>query len=390
MTGAKKLCIDLLKKAGVTVGGAEPHDIQVHDERLYARVLRQGSVGLGEAYMDGWWDAPALDAFMARVLGARLSEKVAFNASTAWLFVKSHLINMQSRKRAFTVGEEHYDLGNDLYEAMLDSRMVYTCGYWSGTPAAENLDEAQEAKLDLVCRKVGLKAGDRILDIGCGWGSFAKFAAEKYGASVVGVTVSVEQAALARQRCEGLPVEIRVQDYREVHEEFDHLVSLGMFEHVGVKNYQTYFEVARRCLKDGGLFLLHTIGANDSRSATDAWIEKYIFPGGVIPSIAQIGKAIEKKFVMEDWHNFGPDYDKTLMAWFHNFDKAWLVPSGLLQGASRGVEGPRLREKYGDRFYRMWKYYLLVCAGAFRARKLNLWQVVLSKEGILGGYRSVR
>jgi len=321
--------------------------------------------------MDGWWDAPILDQFFYKVLGAHLDQK--FHLTTAFILsvAKAHIFNLQSGSRAFVVGEEHYDLGNDLYEAMLDKRMVYTCGYWKD---AKTLDEAQEAKLDLVCKKIGLKKGDRILDIGCGWGSFAKYAAEKYEASVVGITVSKEQAVLARERCSGLPVEIRVQDYRDVDEEFDHIVSLGMFEHVGVKNYRTYFEVARRCLKDGGLFLLHTIGGNVSGHSTDPWIEKYIFPGGMLPSVAQIGKASEKLFVMEDWHNFGADYDKTLMAWFANFDSAW----------------PTLKEKYGDRFYRMWKYYLLSCAGGFRARDFSLWQIVLSKEGVEGGYKSIR
>ncbi|MFA5996712.1 MAG: cyclopropane fatty acyl phospholipid synthase [Candidatus Paceibacterota bacterium] len=371
MASARAFVEDLLKTADVTIGGNRPQDITVHDDRLFNRVIRYGTLGLGEAYMDGWWDAKDIDAFIYKVLSAHLEEEIRFNVASVFAIAKAFLFNLQSSTRAFVVGEAHYDLGNDLYEAMLDKRMVYTCGYWKD---ATTLDEAQEAKLDLVCRKIGLKKGDRILDIGCGWGSFAKFAAKKYGATVVGITVSVEQAALARERCQGLPVEIRVCDYREVHEEFDHIVSLGMFEHVGVKNYRTYFEVARRCLKPNGLFLLHSIGDNISRVTSDPWITKYIFPGGVIPSVHQIGEASEGLFVMEDWHNFGPDYDTTLMAWFKNFDTAW----------------PTLRATYGDRFYRMWKYYLLSCAGAFRARKIHLWQIVLSPSGIPGGYTSVR
>ncbi len=375
MASAKTFFERLLKKADVKEGGERPQDIAVHDARLYDRVLRYGSLGLGEAYMDGWWDANELDAFIAKVLTAHLDKAVRFDIKTLMAVAKARIINLQSTKRAFTVGEEHYDLGNDLYEAMLDRRMAYTCGYWSSpTTRAKDLNDAQEQKLDLACRKIGLKKGDRILDIGCGWGSFALWAAEKYGAEVVGITVSVEQAALARERYAGLPVLIRVQDYRDVCEPFDHIVSLGMFEHVGPKNYLDYFKMANRCLKDGGLFLLHTIGSNVSMNIADPWIEKYIFPGGVLPSIVQIGKAIEGLFVMEDWHSFGPDYDTTLMAWFRNFDAAW----------------PKLHAKYGDRFYRMWKYYLLSCAGAFRARDIELWQIVLSKEGIPGGYRSLR
>lgn len=382
MTSARAFIEPLLQKADVRIGGSRPQDILVHDERLFNRVIRQGTLGLGEAYMDGWWDADALDAFIRAVLVGRLEEKFKLTLPSVLAILKAFIFNQQSGKSAFKVGEVHYDLGNDLYEAMLDKRMVYTCGYWSGTPAAATLDEAQEAKLDLVCRKIGLQKGDRVLDIGCGWGSFAKYAAERYGASVIGITVSKEQAALAEKRCKGLPIEIRVQDYRDVNpstvlgagEKFDHIVSLGMFEHVGVKNYRVYFEVARRCLKDDGLFLLHTIGYRRSELTSDPWITKYIFPGGALPSLAQIGKAIEDLFLVEDLHNFGADYDKTLMAWFTNFDGAW----------------PVLREKYGERFYRMWKYYLLTCAGAARAREMQLWQVVLSPHGVPGGYRSVR
>ena len=379
MASARTLVEGLLKKADVTIGGSRPWDITVHDERFFNRVVRHGSLGLGEAYMENWWDANSVDAFIHKVLTAHLDKDIQVNFASIFTIAKSFIFNLQSKSRAFIVGEAHYDLGNDLYKAMLDKRMVYTCGYWKDT---KTLDDAQEAKLDLVCRKIGLKSGDKILDIGCGWGSFAKFAAEKYGASVVGITVSKEQAALARERCKELSVEIRVRDYRDVNEKFDHIVSLGMFEHVGYKNYRKYFEIANRCLKDDGLFLLHTIGSNFSVMTGNPWMEKYIFPNGMLPSISQIGRATEKLFVMEDWHNFGTDYDKTLMQWFKNFDSAWLAPSG--------VEGPSLKEKYGDRFYRMWKYYLLSFAGSFRARHIQLWQIVLSKNGVPGGYHSVR
>lgn len=371
MNSSQALIEGLLKKADVTIGGSRSQDIVVHDERFFNRVIRHGTLGLGEAYMDGWWDVNQLDVFINKVLVAHLDKEVRINFASIFTIAKAFLANQQSYKRAFKVGEVHYDLGNDLYEAMLDKRMVYSCGYWA---KATTLAEAQEAKLDLVCRKIGLQKGDRVLDIGCGWGSFAKYAAEKYGASVVGITVSKEQAALARERCKGLPVEIRVQDYRSLNEKFDHIISIGMFEHVGVKNYREYFAVARRCLKENGLFLLHTIGYARSQLTSDPWIEKYIFPGGMLPSIAQIGKAIEGLFLVEDVHNFGADYDPTLMAWSKNFDAAW----------------PKLRGKYGERFYRMWKYYLLSCAGVARAREMQLWQIVLSPNGVPGGYRSVR
>jgi cyclopropane-fatty-acyl-phospholipid synthase len=221
-----------------------------------------------------------------------------------------------------------------------------------------------------------MEPGMRVLDIGCGWGSFLKYAAERYGVEGVGVTVSKEQAALARAECEGLPVEILLKDYRDVEGPFDRVVSIGMFEHVGRRNYRTYCEVVRRVMKKDGLSMLHTIGRNHSGSwgRCDAWINKYIFPNGELPSIKQIADAAEGLFVLEDLHGFGPMYDKTLMAWHANFENHWT----------------ELSERYDERFRRMWRYYLLVCAASFRARRIQLWQVVLSPHGVPGGYEPVR
>ncbi len=364
----------LLGPADVRIGGERASDLQVHDDRFYARVLAQGSLGLGESYMDGWWDAASLDGFLFRLLDARLDEQVHTLADIVEA-VRAWITNQQDRRRSFEVGERHYDLGNDLYAAMLGKRLVYSCGYWR---KADNLDDAQAAKLDLVCRKLGLAPGMRVLDIGCGWGEALKFAAERYGVSGVGVTVSKEQAEYARELCAGLPVEIRLQDYREIDERFDRAFSIGMFEHVGVKNYRTYFEVARRCLAedapDGGLFLLHSIGSNVSRNHTDPWIGKYIFPNSMLPSAAQITAACEGLFVIEDWHNFGTDYDRTLQAWRANVEAAW----------------ERLPPRYDERFQRMWRYYLSGAMASFRARRIQLWQVVLSPRGVPGGYIAPR
>jgi len=366
-----RFATELLEKADITVNGDKPWDIQVHDPRLWGRVLKQGNLGLGEAYMDGWWDVPALDQFIHKAVSARLERQIQFTWSDLLLMAKSYLFNMQSTSRASIVAEEHYDLDVEIYKSFLDPYNQYTCGYFKDT---EDLNVAQEQKLDLICRKLGLKAGDRVLDIGCGWGGFAKFAAEKYGAHVVGITLSKEQLAYAKEFTKGLPVELRLQDYRDVREQFDHIVSVGMIEHVGYKNYREFMQVAERCLKPDGLFLLHTIGYPESIVAGDAWMSKYIFPNGLTPSIAQLASAAEKLFIIEDLHNFGAYYDKTLMAWFKNFDKSW----------------SKLKEKYGERFYRMWKYYLLSCAGVFRSRNLELWQIVLSKNGVPGGYTSIR
>ena len=360
----------LLQYAGVTLNGPQPTDLQVHDKRLYARVFAHGSLGMGEAYMDGWWDAADLPGMFTKVLGAGLDEKLrTFEAIIAHL--KARFINMQRGEHAFEIGKAHYDLGNDLFHAMLGKRLVYSCGYWA---AADNLDDAQAAKLDLVCRKLRLKPGQRVLDIGCGWGEALKYAAEKYGVSGVGITVSQQQAEFATQLCAGLPIEIRLQDYREIDESFDAVYSIGMFEHVGGKNYRAYFEAVRRCLKEDGLSVLHCIGSNSAPAQPDPWIEKYIFPNSMIPVASQVAVALRDLFVVEDWHNFGADYDHTLSAWMANFTAAW----------------PTLSANYDERFRRMWMYYLASSAATFRARRDQLWQLVLSPHGVPGGYRVPR
>lgn len=362
----------LLFEAQITLNGPSDTDIQVMNPDFYNRILRDGVLGLGESYMDGWWEVQKPDEFFFRLVNANLHEKVK-NWKIIPLIIKAKILNPGKESKAFEVGQKHYDIGNKLFQKMLDKRMVYSCAYWK---EAKNLDEAQEAKLDLICRKLNLMPGMKVLDIGCGWGSFCKYAAQNYGVEVVGITISKEQAALARVSCEGLPVEIKLQDYRSLDTKilYDRVVSVGMFEHVGYQNYRTFMTTVRRLLKDDGLVLLHTIGGIKSQIATDPWTHKYIFPNAMLPSIAQIGESIERLFVMEDWHSFGAYYDKTLMAWYDNFERSW----------------DELKSDYDDRFYRMWKYYLLSCAGAFRARKNQLWQIVLSKKGVPNGYQSIR
>ena len=368
----QSLVKELLSLADIEINGSNTWDIQVHDERFYKRAVTEVELGLGESYMDGWWDVQKLDEMIYRIIRADLQNKVKHNYKVALQLASFYLINMQARRRAFIIGEKHYDLGNDLFQNMLDKRMNYSCAYWKD---AKTLDEAQANKLELICKKLYLKSGMCVLDIGCGWGAFGKYAVEKYGAEVVGVTVSKEQVALGKELCKGLPVEFRLQDYRDVNEKFDRIVSVGMIEHVGYRNYTEYFNIAAKNLKDNGLFLLHTIGEVRSTKATDAWTLKYIFPNGMLPSIAQLAKAVEGLFVIEDLHNIGADYDKTLMSWYDNFSSSW----------------DKIKNKYSDRFYRMWKYFLFSSAGAFRARRKNqLWQIVLSKGGVLDGYNSIR
>ena len=371
MTRHEDAIRSLLELAGIEINGTRPWDIQVNDERFYRRVLAYAHLGLGESYMDGWWDCEQLHTLIHKVLRAGLEQKVK-PLKLLLPVLTAKVVNLQKGSRSWQVGEHHYDLGNEMFRLMLDKRMVYSCGYWKD---ADDLEQAQEAKLDLVCRKIGLEPGMRVLDIGCGWGSFAKFAAEKYAAEVVGITVSREQIEVAQQMCSGLPVEFRYQDYRDVDGEFDRVVSIGMFEAVGVKNFGTFMKVAERCLKPDGLFLLHTIGTNTTATAVDAWTNKYIFPNGVLPTPVQLTRSIEGRFHLEDWHNLNVNYSKTLMAWMERFDRNWKEIEAL---------------GYDDRFYRMWRFYLLTAAGSFTARRIHLWQVLLSRTGIENGYDAIR
>ncbi|HEX7046061.1 MAG TPA: cyclopropane fatty acyl phospholipid synthase [Gammaproteobacteria bacterium] len=374
MSWFRKRVIELLGRADIRVDGERPWDIRVHDARFFRRAVVQGSLGLGESYMDGWWDCERLDDMFFRLLQADIDKSVS-DWHRAALSLRTRLFNLQSRTGAFQIGRRHYDLGEELFECMLDPQMIYSCGYWKD---ADNLAGAQRAKLNLVARKLGLKAGMRVLDVGCGWGGAVKYLAENHGVEAVGITVSEHQAQFARANAAELPVDIRLEDYRDLPEKFsghfDRVFSIGMFEHVGFRNYRRYFDVLRKCLKPDGLFLLHSIGRNTSATHTNPWIARYIFPRSNLPSVRQIGAACEQLFVMEDWHNFGADYDRTLLAWHENFE----------------TRCQNLLSKYDERFRRMWRLYLLMSAAGFRARRMQLWQLVLSPRGVAGGYNAPR
>lgn len=359
-----------LTQAGVHVDGSAPTDLRVNDSRFFDHVVSKGSLGLGESYMDGWWQTEDLEGLLRRLLEARLEEQ-RHTIGDWWLWLKARLSNRQHGARAYAVGERHYDLGNDLFEEMLSPSMVYSCAYWKD---AADLASAQVAKLDLIYEKLGLQSGMRVLDIGSGWGEALRRAAQVCGITGVGVTISREQADYARERCRGLPIDIRMADYRSLDEPFDRIFSIGMFEHVGARNYRTYFKVARRCLSEDGLFLLHTIGGNVTSGHADSWVDKYIFPNSAIPSAAQVARAVEGLFVIEDWQNLGTDYARTLDAWKKRFDEAW----------------PRLSGRYDERFRRMWHFYLEGSRANFECRRLQVWQLVLSPHGVRGGYRAPR
>lgn len=364
-----------LEKADIRINGSRPWDITIHNPRFFNRILRGGITALGESYVDSWWDCDALDEFFHRCLKHSIPSLFSAHPATLGIYLKEKLFNLQELSLARSNVEHHYNLGNDLFESMLDTRLTYTCAYWKD---AKNLNEAQEAKLDLVCKKIGLKKGMSLLDIGCGWGSLVIFAAQNYGARCLGITLSQNQVDYVQKASRGLPVDVKLVDYRTINQKFDRIVSLGMFEHVGYKNYRTYMESVHRSLKDDGLFLLHSFGSNypspNLKQPETRWVEKYIFPNTCLPSLGQLFSSSDSLFTVEDVHNFGAYYDPTLMAWHSNFVRNW----------------PKIKTHYDSRFYRMWCYYLLLCAAAFRSRNYQLWQIVYAKKGKPGVYRAVR
>ncbi|MEQ0464391.1 cyclopropane fatty acyl phospholipid synthase [Klebsiella sp. JB_Kp018] len=361
----------LLSRCDVTINGGRPGDIIVNDTRLFKKVVKEGSIGLGESYMEGWWDADNLDVFFYKILSENIDEEIPDNIHDVLYCILSKVMNLQSISRSKNVAKVHYNLGNDLFESMLDSWMQYSCAYWKD---AYSLEQAQFNKLELIGEKLMLKPGMKVLDVGCGWGGLASFLANKYDVSVTGITISEEQKKIAEERCQDLDVQIKLVDYRNYHGTFDRIVSVGMFEHVGLKNYDIYFKKMHELLTEKGIFLLHCIGSNKSGAGVDPWINRYIFPNGRLPSIKEIVACTENRFIMEDWHNFGADYDLTLMEWDKKFLSAW----------------PQNKKDYDKKFLRMFHYYLCSCAGAFRARQIQLWQVLFSKNGVKGGLRVPR
>jgi cyclopropane-fatty-acyl-phospholipid synthase len=361
MSRAQNVLTKLLAVADIQIDGPRPWDIQVHDARFFGRVLASGTLGFGESYMDGWWDCEALDGMCCRAIRGRLDQRFAFRLPNLWALLTARVVNQQTRRRSRKVGRVHYDLSNDFFEAMLDPNMQYSCALFE---SGDGLAAAQVRKLDWICERLRLRPGLRLLDIGCGWGGLARYAARQCGCEVVGITISREQFDYAQRWCRGLNVEIQLRDYREVTGRFDRIVSVGMAEHVGHKNYRTYFRTAADSLGEDGLFLCQGICNNSSQIHVDPWIKRYIFPNSVLPSAARLARAAEGIFILEDIKNIGLNYDRTLLAWEENFQRSW----------------SRFADCYGERFRRMWRFYLLSCAGAFRARSLQVFSILFSKE----------
>jgi cyclopropane-fatty-acyl-phospholipid synthase len=348
--------------ADIQVDGGRPWDIQVHDTRFFARVLASGTLGFGESYMDGWWECERLDEMCCRAIRARLDQRFAFRLPNLWTVLTALVVNQQTRRRARKVARVHYDLSNDFFAAMLDPNMQYSCALFE---EGDDLAAAQLRKMEWICRRLRLRPGLRLLDIGCGWGGLARYVAFQHDCRVVGITISQEQFQYAQRWCRGLNVEIQLCDYREITGQFDRVVSVGMVEHVGYKNYRTYFRAAADALCRDGLFLCQGICGSASRLHADPWIKRYIFPNSVLPSADRLVRAADGVFVLEDIKNIGPNYDPTLLTWEQNFQQSW----------------SRFADRYDERFRRMWRFYLLSCAGAFRSRSLQVFSMLFSKKG---------
>ena len=358
---------ELLAGAAVRINGDAPWDIQVYDEKVYRLILTQGSLGLGRAYMEGLWDSDQLDETFHRLLAADIDTKMVGWARVRLLgeVLRQRLFNLQSPQRAFQVAEQHYDIGNDVFESMLDSRMIYSCAYWEH---ASSLEQAQQHKLDMICRKLQLQPGERLLEIGCGWGGLAGHLADR-GAEVDAISLSDAQLAWARRHHMG-PRFLK-QDYRDTAGSYDGIVSVEMVEALGREYWPTFMDCVARNLKPGGRAAIQFISIRDdlfdAYAASADFIQAYIFPGGLLIRTSEFRRLAEARgLAWQDQVDFGPDYAETLKTWRVNFNNA--VVEGCLPPG------------FDARFVELWRFYLLYCEGGFRGGGIDVHQVTLVKR----------
>jgi cyclopropane-fatty-acyl-phospholipid synthase len=348
------------------LGQGDPRtQLLIHDRAILARLWRQPSLVFGEAYMRGDIElrGPLIDLLAGFYLtGAALSSGAAARAIN-WLNVVPKSI---SRHKAIANARHHYDLGNDFFKLWLDPSLTYSCAYFLHED--DDLTTAQQQKVELLCRKARLKPGQKLLDIGCGWGSLLFHAAKHYGVDATGITPAREQAdhiaAEARRRGMSNRVHVILGDWRDLRASFDRIISVGMFEHVGLRQYALFFRRWRGLLTDGGLSILHTIGRLKPQH-DDAWINKYIFPSGYLPTLAQLAShSAQADLGIVDVENLRPHYAKTLQHWSANFTAV----------------REQIVARHGEPFARMWWLYLQGSQAGFRWGGLQLWQVVMSKD----------
>lgn len=361
----------------VEVGGIPDtmwNHIEILDKSAWTDIITKGNLGIAEAYMHNKLKVDPLPFFISVLndtsIGTRRKEGTDYlgmvmQAVALPTDLMGLLTNQQTRELSSRVTKQHYDAGNDLYEKMLGPSMSYTCAYWKD---AKNLDEAQFNKMDLIRRKLELQPGMKVAELGMGWGTAANHM-HKYGnVDVTGVSLSEQQVKWAQENLAKEGLRFIWSDYRDHCEDpkhmhtYDRVYSIGMLEHVGYKNYAPFFKCIKALLKPDGLAVVHSIGEPDFVSASDPFLDKYIFPGAVIPAMSTITAGFENDFILEDWQNFGFDYSLTLAAWNENANVFF-------------KENP---DKYTPEFQRMWEYYLKMCEALFVTRINQLWHFVLS------------
>ncbi|MCI4660421.1 MAG: cyclopropane-fatty-acyl-phospholipid synthase family protein [Neomegalonema sp.] len=348
-------------------------ELIVHDPRLFGRMVRDGELGIAEAYMEGWWSSPDLQVFLDVCLlnNEQVGRALPFAKTLNFLNRIRHWLNKNTKTQAKKNIEAHYDLGNDFYRLWLDPSMTYSSALYERPDMS--LEDAQRAKYRSICDRMALRQGDSVLEIGCGWGGFAEYAAKERGAKVTGLTLSPAQLdyAQARMQREGLNerVELVLRDYRDERGSYDGVASIEMFEAVGEQYWPSYFDTLRARLKPGGIASLQIITIADElfdgyRRKVD-FIQKYIFPGGMLPSQAALREQADRFGLhWEGSLRFGESYSQTLRHWFRDFNAAW----------------PQIQELGFDmRFQRMWNFYLTVCAACFHAGTTDVEQVALRK-----------
>jgi cyclopropane-fatty-acyl-phospholipid synthase len=345
----------------------------VHDHRFYRRIIKEASLGLGESYMEGWWDAKGEDivSILGVVLLNNLPQKLPKSVQLLLSVLKHGRVRTAGRSKSRSNIARHYDVGNDFYELFLDEDyMGYTCGLQLNVQ--DTSEDLQRQKFDLVCRKLGLKRGETLVDLGCGFGGMLRHAAKHYGISGVGCTLSTGQAEWASRKIreEGLQDRIRVElmDYRDMSGQFDKVVSIGMAEHVWSNGYGTLFGKAASLIPVGGIGLVHTIGSTDAPDDFyDPWMNRYIFPGARLPRLAELCSAADGAgLTVGHAENLRPHYAETLRLWRAKF------------AANRGTIRA-LGPQYDDSFLRMWDYYLQAADSTFRYGTCQLYQVLFCK-----------
>jgi cyclopropane-fatty-acyl-phospholipid synthase len=357
-----------LNECEIQIDGANQGDIIVKDDRFYSMCINYGELGFGESYMYGYWDSKNL--YETLYNGIKNCHKVSYmnlNSIAFNRYFNNMFYNNQTIDKASADVQAHYNKGNDLYERMLDkTNMQYTCGFFQDT---NDLETAQIQKLNIIAQKLNLKPGEKLLDIGCGWGNLINFMTTNYGVKGIGITISSEQLKFCKEKYkDNKNAEFLLIDYRNIPDDmkFDKIVSVGMFEHVGKKNFEEYFDIVYKHLNDDGLALIHTMGQQSkmiNATAHSEWIDKYIFPGGEIPDWEDLSKIISKRFFIHDWHNFGKYYARTFEAWYNNINKRWNeIPN------------------YNEEFRRMWNFYLVSFIVNFDLCRLLLFQILISKK----------